>query len=186
MKKIIVGSDEVGRGPLAGPIVAGAVTYKNTLIPDYVFDGRDSKLLSTAQREKLSNKIWDQYLCAIGIVSAEEIDLLGISLANRLAIIRAINNLKIYFDVALVDGNLKFDDTRFFSIIQGDKSHELICAASIIAKVWRDNLMQMLHNEFPCYNWSKNKGYGTKEHLDAIKKLGTSPYHRKTFKIAQC
>jgi len=166
--------------------VAGAVTYKSSLIPDYIFDGKDSKLLSPTQREKLSNKIWEQYTCAIGIVSADEIDLLGISLANRLAIIKAINNLDMRFDIALVDGNLKFDDARFFSIIQGDKSHELICAASIIAKVWRDNLMQKLHNEFPCYHWSKNKGYGTKEHLDAIKAHNLSPYHRKTFKIAQC
>jgi len=186
LKKIIVGSDEVGRGPLAGPIVAGAVTYKNSLIPDYTFDGKDSKLLSPFKREELSSKIWQQYNCAIGIVSSEEIDLLGISVANRLAIIRAVNNLNINFDIALVDGNLKFDDMRFFSIIRGDKSHELICAASIIAKVWRDNLMQKLNNEFPCYNWDKNKGYGTKEHLDAIKVNGLSPYHRKTFKIAKC
>lgn len=181
-----MGSDEVGRGPLAGPIVAGAVTLKSPSTSDYIFDGKDSKLLSSAKREELSSKIWKQYTCAIGIANAEEIDFLGISLANRLAIIRAINNLNCNFDIALVDGNLKFDDNRFFSIIQGDKSCELICTASIIAKVWRDNLMQELHNKFPCYNWVKNKGYGTKEHLDAIKGNGLSPYHRKTFKIAQC
>ena len=205
MRKIIVGSDEVGRGALAGPIVAGAAidyldlgsytchgkevedlrdrfAQDNHFFLKYIFDGKDSKLLTSNQREKLIGKILNSYQCGIGVVDAKEIDLLGIVFANKLSIIRAINSLPCQVDLALIDGNLKFDDNRFFSIVQGDRLHPLICAASIIAKVYRDCLMQDLGKKFTAYNWQKNKGYGTKEHICAIKYFGFSPYHRITFK----
>jgi ribonuclease HII len=179
--KVIAGSDEVGRGCFAGPLVAGAVIITSPNAELKPFQGKDSKQLTAKQRESLSNMILDSYHCSLGVVEVEEIDLLGLTLANSLAIFRAVNSLKIKADIVLVDGNLKFASQPYFSIIRGDRLVESISSASIIAKVYRDRLMQKLHLEFPVYNWHNNKGYGTLEHRRAMLQYGLSIHHRKSF-----
>ena len=175
--KIIASSDEVGRGAFAGPLVAASVILNNQ--NKQIF--QDSKKLSSKQRQSLALQIMQEHQYAIGIVSAEEIDFLGITLANLLAVIRSCENLKVKTDIVLVDGNLKFPDPKYFSIIKGDRIVNAISAASIVAKVYRDNLMDELNKEFPAYNWQQNKGYGTLEHRKQITTHGLSPYHRKSF-----
>jgi len=178
--KIIAGIDEVGRGSLSGPVVVCAVIVDQDLIVDGI---KDSKKLSRKAREILYDKITENYIWSIGIVSHEEIDKINILEATKKACIISVNNLKTIPDIVLVDGNMKFQDTRFISIINGDNLSISIAAASIIAKVTRDNLMVEYAKEFPEYLWDKNAGYGTKDHLDSIGKYGLSPYHRKSFKI---
>jgi ribonuclease HII len=175
--KVIAGCDEVGRGCFAGPLVAGAVILDINLTTNY----KDSKKLTSPQREKISQEILNLSRCGIGLVSVEEIDVLGLTLANQLAIIRAVKNLKTSVDIVLIDGNLKFSDKNYFSIIKGDSFVQSISAASIIAKVYRDNLMQQLHKTFPIYNWMQNKGYGTLEHRTAISNYGATLHHRRSF-----
>jgi ribonuclease HII len=179
--RIIAGADEVGRGCFAGPLVAGAVIINSSNPYLKTFYGRDSKLLNVKQRDFLSAIITNLYDCSLGVVQVEEIDLLGLTLANYLAIFRAVEGLKTKPNIVLVDGNLKFSSKSYFSIIQGDRLVESISSASIIAKVYRDKIMQQLHLEFPVYNWHNNKGYGTLEHRRAILMHGLSSHHRKTF-----
>jgi ribonuclease HII len=183
--KIIAGIDEVGRGCFAGPLVASAVVFNFqnlNALENFDFSHiRDSKKLSALQREKLSKIILDSCICSFGVTTVEEIDLLGLTFANQLAIIRAIKNLSITADLFLIDGNLKFFAGNYFSIIRGDSSVPVIAAASVVAKVYRDKLMSDLYPQFPDYQWHKNKGYGTLEHRNAILKHGITPYHRKVF-----
>lgn len=113
----------------------------------------------------------------------QEIDFLGLALANILAIIRASQSLKTKPDLILVDGNLKFFSSKYFSIIKGDSLVKSISAASIVAKVYRDNIMDQLHEEFPIYNWLQNKGYGTLQHREQIQGHGTCLHHRSSFNI---
>ncbi len=176
--KIIAGVDEVGRGPLAGPVVAAAVV----VLPEIFIDGiNDSKKLSLKKREELSSLIINNYNYSIGEATVEEIEELNISGATKLAMSRAVKGLPSTPDVILVDGNMKFDDIRYVSIIKGDSLSISIAAASIIAKVYRDNLMKKLSILYPEYGWEKNSGYGTHMHISAIKKYGITVEHRKKF-----
>ena len=179
-KAIIAGVDEAGRGALAGPVVAAAVIIQqNHLITGI----NDSKKLSRATREILYSQIIHHYDWAVGMVSAAEIDQTNILIATKKACTLAIANLSIVADIVLIDGNMKFADTRYRSIINGDNLSISIAAASIIAKVTRDHLMFELDQQFPQYSWYRNVGYGTKQHVNAIKLHGLSSYHRESFKL---
>ncbi|MCF8493823.1 MAG: ribonuclease HII [Rickettsiaceae bacterium] len=178
--KIIAGVDEAGRGPLAGPVVAAAVIVdQNNIIKGI----RDSKKLSKKKREDIYHYITSHYVWSVGIVGSDEIDEINILQATIKACRLAVCALKVKADIVLVDGNMKFGDQRFLSIIKGDDKSISIAAASIIAKVTRDRLMNDLSNKFPEYKWHQNAGYGTKEHKEAIIKHGRSVHHRKSFKV---
>jgi ribonuclease HII len=178
--KIIAGVDEAGRGPLAGPVVAAAVIVdQNNIIKGI----RDSKKLSKKKREDIYHYITSHYIWSVGIVGSDEIDEINILQATIKACRLAVCALKVKADIVLVDGNMKFGDQRFLSIIKGDDKSISIAAASIIAKVTRDRLMNDLSNKFPEYKWHQNAGYGTKEHKEAIIKHGRSVHHRKSFKV---
>ncbi len=175
----ICGVDEVGRGPLVGPVVASAVI----LPKNYYIEGlTDSKKLSKKKREsffEIINK--DALAIGIGVVDNQKIDEINILEASRLAMKIAVNNLKIKPNVILTDA-MKLDmgiDEE--DIIKGDLKSITISAASIIAKVTRDKMMEELHEKYPMYNFIKNNGYPTKEHVEAIKKYGIIEEHRKTF-----
>jgi len=177
---IVAGVDEAGRGPLAGPVVAAAVIIdQNNLIEGI----KDSKKLSKNTREELYTKITQNYVWSIGVVEPKEIDEINILEATKKACVLAVEGLIKEPSVVIVDGNMKFSDKRFVSYIKGDDKSISIAAASIIAKVTRDRMMELLHQEFPCYFWAKNSGYGTKEHISAIEKYGVSIHHRLSFKL---
>ena len=175
----ICGVDEVGRGPLVGPVVASAVI----LPKNYYIEGlTDSKKLSKKKREsffEIINK--DALAIGIGVIDNQKIDEINILEASRLAMKIAVNNLKIKPDVILTDA-MKLDmgiDEE--DIIKGDLKSITISAASVVAKITRDKMMEELHNKYPMYNFIKNNGYPTKEHVEAIKKYGIIEEHRKTF-----
>lgn len=175
----ICGVDEVGRGPLVGPVVASAVI----LPKNYYIEGlTDSKKLSKKKREsffEIINK--DALAIGIGVIDNQKIDEINILEASRLAMKIAVNNLKIKPNVILTDA-MKLDmgiDEE--DIIKGDLKSITISAASVVAKVTRDKMMEELHNKYPMYNFIKNNGYPTKEHVEAIKKYGIIEEHRKTF-----
>lgn len=175
------GCDEAGRGCLAGPVFAAAVIlpqgYRNEFL-------NDSKQLSENKRYKLREVIEKDALAwAVASVSPEEIDRINILNASFLAMHRAIDQLSILPELLLIDGNRfnPYSNIPHQCIVGGDGKFESIAAASILAKTYRDDLMKKLAEEYPQYNWSKNKGYPTKEHKLAIAKVGLSPYHRKTF-----
>lgn len=175
----ICGVDEVGRGPLVGPVVASAVI----LPKNYYIEGlTDSKKLSKKKREsffEIINK--DALAIGIGVVDNQKIDEINILEASRLAMKIAVNNLKIKPDVILTDA-MKLDmGIEEEDIIKGDLKSITISAASVIAKVTRDKMMEELHEKYPMYNFIKNNGYPTKEHIEAIKKYGIIEEHRKTF-----
>ena len=180
----ICGIDEVGRGCLAGPVYSAAVVLdQNTNFEYKDFNQiNDSKKLSEKKREKLFDYIIDISKFGIGICTVEEIDHLGIQQAVKVSMIRAVESLEIQPDHLLID-NMKLDlDIPQTSIIKGDQISKSISSASIIAKVSRDNLMKnQISNNFPMYKFEKNKGYGTKEHMDAIKTFGITKQHRKSF-----
>ena len=177
---VVAGVDEAGRGPLAGPVVAAAVIIdQNNLIEGI----KDSKKLSKNKREELYVKITQNYVWSIGIVVPKEIDEINILEATKKACVLAVEGLIKEPSVVIVDGNMKFSDQRFVSYIKGDDRSISIAAASIIAKVTRDRMMALLHQEFPYYFWAKNSGYGTKEHISAIEKYGSSIHHRLSFKL---
>lgn len=179
-KKILAGIDEAGRGPLSGPVVAAAVIANS----DNIIEGiNDSKKLSEQKRNFLYEEIITRYSYSIGIVEANEIDQINILQATIKACRIAADNLNCTPDIILVDGNMRFSDKRFKSIIKGDTKSHAIAAASIVAKVTRDRIMTHLHCSYPEYNWQKNKGYGSKEHLKAIANYGICEHHRKTFKF---
>jgi ribonuclease HII len=176
--KIVAGVDEAGRGPLCGPVVAAAVIIDKENIIDGI---DDSKKLSKVKREKFYDFIVSNYIFAIGEASVEEIDELNILEATKLACVRAVNSLRIDPDIILVDGNMEFVDARYNSIIKGDSISISISAASIIAKVHRDRIMDDLDKSYPEYLWSKNSGYGTKDHISALLSYGPTVHHRKKF-----
>lgn len=178
---IVAGCDEVGRGPLAGPIVAGIVIIdQNKIIPGI----KDSKKLSRLQRERLYKQIVANYIWAVAIIEVEEIDRINILEANRKLFTMAVDNLQMPPDIVLIDGNMKFPDYRsYVSVKGGDNLSLSIAAASIVAKVTRDNIMTKLDQEFPQYYWRNNSGYGTRKHIEAIRNYGYSIHHRKSFKI---
>ncbi len=179
-KKYVAGIDEAGRGPLAGPVVAAAVIFNiNPDIP--MID--DSKKLSAEIREYLSDIIVNEALFyGIGIADVHEIDKLNILQATYLAMSRAQNNLGVKPDHLLIDGR-SFPDggIEFTTIIKGDSLSFSIAAASILAKVTRDSIMQNYDKEYPQYGFSRHKGYATKAHLDAIEQFGFCSIHRRTF-----
>ena len=177
------GTDEAGRGSLAGPVTAAAVilnkNFKSNLITD-------SKKLSVNQRKKAKRLILENCIAyAIFSVRNKKIDEINILNASILAMQKSINKLNHKVDFIIVDGN-KFkpiNNIEFKTIIKGDQKYLNIAAASILAKTYRDNYMKKIHKEYPEYNWKKNKGYPTKEHKLAIKKYGITKYHRKSFKL---
>jgi len=176
---VIIGIDEAGRGPLAGPVVAAAV-----YIPENfdTYGIRDSKKVSPKKREELFLRIMNECKVGIGVISAEKIDNLNILQATMLAMKFAAEDLSIQFDKAIVDGNRCPEIRNCESIIRGDDKFIQISAASVIAKVYRDRIMAKLNKQFPNYFFEDHKGYGTKKHLNAIKKYGPiRGIHRFTF-----
>lgn len=177
--KLICGIDEVGRGPLLGPVVTSAVIlpigYYNPLI-------KDSKKLSEKKREMLYDIIYkDAVGIGIGIVDEKTIDEINIYEATKVAMKMALDNLSIKPDYVLIDA-MKLDiDIPSNSIIKGDAKSESIAAASIIAKVTRDRMLDEIDKEYPMYDLKNNKGYGTKKHLDALKEYGPCKYHRYSY-----
>ncbi|MCF6137088.1 ribonuclease HII [Pseudalkalibacillus berkeleyi] len=175
----IAGVDEVGRGPLAGPVVASAVILnKDTKIIGL----NDSKKLSERVREQLYEEIIEQSIAiGVGIVSAEEIDQINIYQASKLAMKKAIEDLPIDPDYLLIDAMNLDVDLPQDSIIKGDAKSVSIAAASIIAKVTRDRYMKKMEDIYPHYSFGNNVGYGTAEHLQALSHYGITPEHRKSF-----
>ncbi len=177
------GTDEAGRGCLAGPVTAAAVilpeNFKNTLL-------NDSKQLSEFRREILKTIIEDEAIAfSFSHVFEEKIDEINILNASILAMHQSINTLNIVPDYIIVDGNRfkPYQTIPHQTIIKGDGKYLNIAAASILAKTYRDAYMCQIHEEFPMYNWKQNKGYPTKEHREAIKKYGATKYHRKSFRL---
>ncbi len=177
------GTDEAGRGCLAGPVTAAAVIlpnhFKNKILTD-------SKQLSEKKREFLKPIIKDQAICfGISHVMMDEIDKINILNASILAMHKSIEQLSTKPQLIAVDGNRfkRFSDIPFETIIKGDGKYLHIAAASILAKTARDAFMEKIHEEFPMYNWKQNKGYPTKEHREAIRKYGVTKYHRMSFSL---
>src|SRR6201994_2691295 len=176
----VCGVDEVGRGPLAGPVVAAAVILQPGRIPRGL---NDSKQLSGEARDLLYPQIL-QLAVAVGVgeASVGEIDLVNIRQATHLAMARAVRALAVSAQFALVDGNdAPALPCRCDTLVDGDARSVSIAAASIIAKVTRDRLMARLHEEHPGYNWKSNKGYGTPEHYDGLRLHGVTIHHRRSF-----
>ncbi|MDO9629927.1 MAG: ribonuclease HII [Acholeplasmataceae bacterium] len=176
---LIAGVDEAGRGPLAGPVVAAAVILKKGAILNYT---NDSKQLTEKQRDQALIEIKENALAiGIGISSVEEIDLINIYRASREAMLSAIHQLKIKPEFLLIDAMPMEIDIPLKSIIKGDTLSISIAAASIVAKTTRDAYMLEMDKIFPEYGFKNHKGYGTKEHLEALQKYGITPIHRKTY-----
>jgi len=177
----IAGIDEVGRGPLAGPVVAGAVILKPFT---YIDKLKDSKKLTPAKRAQFFSLIVNNCIdWAVGMVEAREIDRINILQASKLAMQQAIKNLKQKPDFLLIDAVKLSSEIPSQSIIKGDENSASIACASIIAKVMRDRLMDNLSLIFPQYGFEKHKGYPTKFHREKIAEYGLTPVHRKTFKF---
>lgn len=180
----VAGVDEVGRGPLAGPVVAAAVILPpGTGIPG----ARDSKTLSPARREALAGAILEQSLAVgVGAASVREIDRLNILVCTRLAMGRALSRLPLLPEHVVVDGlpvaRLGWEHE---ALVGGDRRVHSVACASILAKVVRDRLMKRLALRYPGYGWETNMGYGTEEHRLALERLGPTPHHRRTFGAVQ-
>ena len=178
---IVCGLDEAGRGPLAGPVVAGAVILPKGFHHPLL---NDSKKLTEKQRDLLRPIIEKEAIeWAVAAVSPEEIDEINILNASFLAMHRCIDQMKTKIDLLFIDGNRfnPYKKIKHKCMVKGDARFLSIAAASILAKTHRDDIMKALHNEFPIYDWDKNKGYPTAKHRSAIAKFGTSPHHRKSF-----
>ena len=176
----IVGVDEAGRGPLAGPVVAAAVMMPLAIELDHIVD---SKKLSQRKREASYAQLFKYGQIGIGVASPQEIDTVNILQATFLAMKRAIKNLPEPPDYCLIDGNLCIPDfsTKQQALVRGDANHYLIAAASIVAKVYRDRIMTDYHLEYPQYGFDRHKGYPTKKHYSALDQYGPSPIHRYSF-----
>jgi ribonuclease HII len=180
--KIICGVDEVGRGPLAGPVMAAAVILPAKLPRAITKEVRDSKKMSHQQREDLFEPLTQHCRYSVAEASVEEILQLNILWASMLAMQRAVRGLQIKIDTALIDGNrVPKLECHAVAIISGDDKSLSIAVASIIAKVTRDRLMKKLAVEHPGYGWERNAGYGTAEHLTALQQLGITKWHRDSF-----
>ena len=181
MKELITaGVDEVGRGCLAGPVVSAAVILKKGVDLKLL---KDSKKISYKKREEISEHIKNNSYFSIGTASVQEILNLNILQASLLSMKRAIEKLKVKPNLTLIDGNFAPVGLKNYkTIINGDENVKVISAASIIAKVYRDRLMVRLSETFSNYAWERNFGYGTKAHLEGLKKFGVTKHHRKDFK----
>jgi len=179
--RLVVGVDEVGRGPLAGPVTAAAVWLDPARIPVGL---NDSKALSAKRREVLAAELMQVAEVSIAHASVEEIDEINILAASHLAMCRAIAGLPRAPDFALIDGNMmpKALPCAGRAIIKGDALSVSISAASIVAKTCRDGLMVDLAQQHPGYGWESNAGYGSKKHMEALQNLGVTPHHRRSFK----
>lgn len=178
---IEAGCDEAGRGPLAGPVFAAAV-----ILPDGFHHPllNDSKQMSRKARETLRKVIEEEAVAwAVEAVSAEEIDRLNILWASVTGMQRAVRRLKVRPEFLLVDGNRfrPFDSYPYQTVVKGDATYSCIAAASVLAKTWRDEYMTRLAQQYPQYGWERNMGYPTKEHIDAIRRYGYTPEHRRSF-----
>jgi len=189
------GCDEAGRGCLAGPVFAAAVILPSDLSvltsPQISNQGglsllNDSKQLTEKQRYALREIIEREAVAwAVGVVSADEIDKINILRASILAMHRAVAQLRVRPQHLLVDGNRfsPFEDIPHTTVVKGDATYMSIAAASILAKTYRDDFMMKIHEEYPQYHWNRNKGYPAPAHREAIRKYGTTPYHRMTFQL---
>ena len=177
------GTDEAGRGCLAGPVTAAAVILPDDFSHPWL---TDSKQLSEKKRQELRPIIESEAICfRVSHVMMEEIDQLNILNASILAMHRAIEQLTQQPEFIAIDGNRfkPFQKIPYECVVKGDGKYLHIAAASILAKTYRDDFMEKIHEEFPNYNWNKNKGYPTAEHRNAIRKHGPTPFHRKSFKL---
>jgi ribonuclease HII len=178
------GCDEAGRGCLAGPVVAAAVVLKKDA--DYP-ELNDSKQLTEKKRMKLRELVMREALSyGIGVVTAQEIDEINILNASFLAMHRALDQLTVRPELLLIDGNRfnPYKKTKHICVVGGDAKYQSIAAASILAKTTRDMMMEQYDEQYPVYNWKKNKGYPTTQHKQAIADYGTTPLHRMTFNMA--
>ena len=185
--RLIAGIDEVGRGPIAGPVVAAAVILPRASRPSWVYSLRDSKQLTPQRREHLFDCIRrDAVPFGVGVVSQETIDERGISAASKLAMRKAVEGIPTRPDFLLID-YVRLPKVRFpqRSITNGDGLSFSIAAASIVAKVTRDRLMVELDRQFPGYGLAQHKGYGTPQHMDLLQRLGPCPLHRRSFAPVQ-
>lgn len=180
---IEAGCDEAGRGCLAGSVYAAVVI----LPKDYRNDAlNDSKRLSASRRYKLREEIMrDAVAWAVGVVTPSEIDEINILNASILAMHRAVDQLSVRPQALIIDGNRfrPYQDLPYTTIVKGDGKYQSIAAASILAKTFRDDYMKELHEQYPFYGWNRNAGYPTREHREAIREHGITPYHRKTFNL---
>jgi ribonuclease HII len=177
------GCDEAGRGCLAGSVYAAAVIFP----PHYTNQKlNDSKQLTAKQRYALREEIQhDAVAWSVGVVTAQEIDEINILRASILAMHRAVEGLSVAPQALIIDGNrfTPYKDLPYATIVKGDGKYLSIAAASILAKTYRDDYMCQLHAEYPQYGWNRNAGYPTKEHREAIRRYGITPYHRRTFNL---
>ncbi|SOU86107.1 ribonuclease HII [Tenacibaculum dicentrarchi] len=181
--KLETGTDEAGRGCLSGPVVAAAVILPENFKHDLL---NDSKQLSEKKRQELRPYI-EKHALAYGVafISHQEVDEINVLQASITGMHRSIAKLSVQPEFIIVDGNKfkPYKDIPHETIVKGDAKFMSIAAASVLAKTYRDEYMEKIHKEYPQYNWKKNKGYPTKEHRNAIREFGITPYHRKTFKL---
>jgi len=179
---LICGVDEVGRGPLCGPVVSAAVILPNGFTDSRIKDSK--KIKSSKKMKEIADFIKENAISySIGISTAKEIDDINILQSTYVAMHRAIDGLNLTPSKLLIDGNSfkPYRDIPYECVIKGDDKHIEIAAASIIAKNFRDEMMVELAKEYPDYKWETNSGYGTKDHIEAIKRVGLTPHHRITF-----
>ena len=177
------GTDEAGRGCLSGPVVAAAVILPKNFSHPFL---NDSKQLSEKRRDELRPFIEENAIAfAVSFVWQEEVDKINVLQASITGMHRSIAKLKIQPEFIIVDGNKfkNYKDIPHETIVKGDAKYLSIAAASVLAKTYRDEYMAKIHQEYPMYNWQKNKGYPTKEHRNAIREFGATKYHRKSFKL---
>lgn len=175
------GVDEVGRGSLAGPVFAAAVILPKDFVSENI---KDSKKLTEKGKRKALKEIEDNAIAwSVSMVEVDDIDKYNIQNATFGAMNKAIENLSVTPEHILVDGNVfeSFEDIPYTCVVKGDNEYMSIAAASIIAKVYRDEYMVKIHEKYPSYNWKSNKGYGSKEHINVIKEEGITYHHRKSF-----
>ncbi|HXI86827.1 MAG TPA: ribonuclease HII [Parvularculaceae bacterium] len=176
---LIAGVDEVGRAPLAGPVVAAAVILDRQCMPAGI---RDSKTVTEKRRKEIAAALWKTARVGVGLASVEEIDAVNIAQASLLAMTRAVASLPVAPTLCLIDGNVKPKlRCRAYAIVKGDAKSYSIAAASIVAKVARDRMMCELAREFPHYGWEQNKGYAVPAHRAALAMHGPTPHHRRSF-----
>lgn len=180
---IEAGTDEAGRGCLSGPVVAAAVILPKDFSHPFL---NDSKQLSEKKRDELRPFIEEHALAyGVSFVWQKEVDEINVLQASIIGMHRSIDQLKLTPEFIIIDGNKfkDYNDIPYETIVKGDAKYLSIAAASVLAKTYRDEYMTKIHQEYPMYNWQKNKGYPTKEHRNAIREFGATNYHRKTFKL---